>query len=216
MSVSILSICLALAGLLLAPAAGAETRAPSGQESAAFSKYYQARFGAGHATPPVTVERATGKGPWSLSAVADGLPRRTLRALCRMERNAFAFDKGWRAAPVRQLVWLDPKGCTATAGALELRQRMPDTDVIALLERATPLLLDHARLVMAGNSACAAARSYPFALAAIDVGSPGAGAEQMAALVYRGDRDTSLNVWMRRSGAVLDLWTVSCSPPPAP
>lgn len=214
MSVSTSFISLALAGLLLAPTAHADTRAPTAQESAAFNRFYQERFGAAQAAPPVKAERASAKGPWTLSAQADGPPRRALGALCRMERYDFSFDKTWRAAPPRQLAWLDAKGCKAGAAAAELVQRMPDTDVIALLQRATPKLLEHARLVMAGNSACAVARSYPFALAAIDVGSPGAATEQMAALVYRSDRDTSVHVWMRRSGTGLDLWTVSC--PAAP
>ena len=203
-------IPLALAGLLLAPLAHAESRAASAQERAAFDTFYRARFGAGASLPPLKVERMMRKGPWTLSAQADAAPRRARGALCRMERYDFTFDRVWRAAPPRQLVWLDAKACRPGTAAVELLQRMPDTDVIGLLERATPKLLEHARLVMAGNSACAIARSVPFALAAIDVDSPGAGTEQMAALVYRGDVGTSMNVWMRRSGATLDLWTVSC------
>lgn len=210
-----LLILLALAGMLPASMAYAETRAATAQERALFDTFYRARFGAGQGAPEIKAERATLKGPWTLSAQADATPRRALGALCRMERYDFMFDKAWRAAPPRQLVWLDAKACRPAAAPVELLQRMPDTEVIALLERATPKLLEHARLVMAGNSGCAVARSYPFALAAIDVDSPGTATGQMAALVYRGDRGTSVNVWMRRSGSTLDLWTVSCpSAPP--
>lgn len=210
MKLSRLLIPLALAGLLPPPLAHAETRAPTARESALFDKFYRARFGAGQDAPALKVERATRKQPWTLSAQADGAPHRALGALCRMERHDFVFDKAWRAAPPRQLAWLDAKACRPGAAAVELLQRMPDTEVIALLERATPKLLEHARLVMAGNSACAVARSDPFALAAIDVDSPGTATEQMAALVYRGARGSSVNVWLRRSASTLDLWTVSC------
>ena len=215
MNLSRLLIPLALAGMLPLPIARAETRAPTAQESALFDKFYSARFGAGQGAPALKAERATRREPWTLSAQADGAPQRALGALCRMQRHDFSFDKVWRAAPPRQLAWLDAKACRPGTAAVELLQRMPDTEVIALLERATPKLLEHARLVMAGNSACAVARSDPFALAAIDVDSPGTAPEQMAALVYRSDRGTSVNVWMRRSGSTLDLWTVSCRSVPA-
>jgi hypothetical protein len=207
----------ALAAVLAAnvhAADSAATRAPSAQESASFQAFYRERFpGKPAPQPGFRIERPNARAPWSVGATVDMAPVRGLRTLCRIDRLEFRLAGTWSAAPPRQLAWRQAGACAAGTPAIELRQRMPDTDVVWLLERQASLLAN-ARLVMAGNSACAVARSFPFTLQALDVGRPGPGGEEMAALVYRSERDTIVNVWMRRSGAAHDLWTVSC--PAAP
>lgn len=201
--------------LLLCPLAQAETRAPSVQEVAGFHAYLQQRFpGEAGAAPTFSVTRAGRKEPWRIGAVLDTAPRRGLRTLCRTRRLEFRHQGAWStAAEPRQFVWLERAACRAGAHAVELRQRMPDVDLLALLEREAPLL-QRARLIMAGNSSCAALRSAPFVLKAIDVGPSGSGNEEMAQLVYRSDKEAILNVWVRRGGSGLDGWNVGCVPSP--
>ncbi len=209
---------------LTAGAAGqapiAESRAPSTAEQAAFHAYYQARYPDDHAAQPrFVVTRAAAGAPWRVGAVVDARARRGARNLCRMRRIEFVFDKAWRALePERQLVWLQAGACAAPAPAqlahlVELVQRMPDADVIALLA-SQARMLPRARLIMAGNSSCASARSFAFSLAALDVAPLPGTAEEMATLVYRSDRGTSVRVWLRKSGAELDAWNVSCAAAP--
>ncbi|MFP5391586.1 MAG: hypothetical protein ACLGI6_08585 [Gammaproteobacteria bacterium] len=208
------------AALLLAGAAQAvqadradEQRAPSTQELASFQAFVQKRFPEGPAPAPQwRITRADAGAPWRVEARVLRNPVRGLRTLCRAERIDASLAKSWSAAAPRTVAWLEPGACAHGDNAVELAQRMPDSDVLALLERQGALLAN-ARLVMAGNSACAVARSYPFTLAALDVGEPGPTHEQMAALVYRGGitgAPAEVRVWMRRAGAALDLWTVSC------
>ncbi len=206
----------ALCTLLPAVAFGAEARAPSAAELKAFHAYYQQRFPNDHeAQPRFAITHAGPAAPWSVAASVESAPRRGLTPLCRMTRIDFSYDKAWLAADrPRQFVWLARGACVTPAAPVELMQRMPDSDVIALLAHA-PALLPRARLIMAGSSACASQRSFPFALVALDVGNGGAGAggEEMAGLIFRSDRNTTAQVWLRKSGADLDPWNVSCQPP---
>lgn len=197
--------------LLVCGLAHAETRAPSVQEAAAFHAYFQQHFpNEAGASPTFSVTRADRKAPWRIEAVVEMAPRRGLRTLCRTRRVQFRHERAWSTAEApRQYVWLDRAGCRAGANSVELRQRMPDIDVLALLEREAQLL-QRARLIMAGNSSCAALRSSPFALKSIDVGPSGSGNEEMAQLVYRSDKEAILNVWVRRGGSGLDGWNVGC------
>lgn len=209
-----------LAGLLLMSSAwAAETRPPNAQELAAFQAFHAKRHpGAPAAQPVFAITRPDARSPWSVNAAIDSAPRRGLRTLCRMERSDFKFDKRWSAAErVRQFVWLDARTCSAGAQAVELLHRMPDSEVLPLLA-GQAAALPKARLIMAGNSACAGVRSAPFRFAAIDVGPGGASAEEMAGLVYRGDNSAQVTVWVRKRAGGLDNWNVSCPPrqPPRP
>ena len=195
---------LLMLGALGAHAAHAETRLPTEQERAAFLAYYPKP-----ATPPLYTVTREGGAAWRLEARVDGPPRRALRTLCRMERLTFVHDGAWRAGPAQQLAWVAPAGCAAPAAPIALGQRMPDTDILALVEQQGALL-KRARLLFAGNTACAPQRAYPYQLAAIDVSVFINGSEEMATLTYRSDRGPLARVWARRTGLAYDPWNVSC------
>lgn len=216
MSSSIRSVALAclLSGAAAAAGAGGiTTRAPSAQESASFQAFYQKQYPTAAAVKPLfAITRAHPRAPWTVRASVDGPPRRGLRTLCRIDRSEFVFDKRWSAAErVRQFVWLQNGACGAGQDAAELLQRMPDADVLVLLQNQAAAL-PKARLIMAGNSGCAPLRSFPFRFAAIDVGPSGSGNEEMAGLVYRSGAEAQVTVWVRKSAGGIDNWNVSCPP----
>ncbi|NHZ35653.1 hypothetical protein [Massilia rubra] len=212
---------LLLAALLLAAGAQAagetiiplQTRAPTEAEVKAFHAYYQKRFPDNHsAQPAFEVTRGHSGMPWEVTARVDMAPRRGLKLLCRMQRIAFAYASGqWSAdQQIRQFVWLDrASGCAIPATPVELMQRMPDTELTAVLAQQAALL-DKARLLMAGNSDCARYRSLPFVLHAIDVGASGSSSEEMVALNYRTAPDADATIWARRNGAGYDPWSAAC------
>lgn len=213
------SRALALAALLALPGsawAAPETRPVTDAERAAFHAWYQKRYPDAHAEQPrFIIERDDGTAAWRLAAVVERAPQRGYRQLCRMRRIAFRYaneTRSWSAEErLRQFVWLNPAaGCAAPARPVELLARMPDTELAGVLGQQAPLLAS-ARLLMAGNSACARQRALPFALSAIDVGAGGAGAEEMVALTYVSDRATEVTVWVRRSGADYSPWNVACT-----
>jgi hypothetical protein len=199
----LLLVCALLVHTSLARAG--ETRLPTDQERASFQAYYPKA-----ATPALyTVTREGGSGPWRIEATLDGAPRRALRALCRMDRLSFIHDGQWRAGPVRQFAWHGQAGCSVPPTPIALGQRMPDTDILALIEQQG-VLLKRARLLFAGNTGCAPQRAYNYQLAGIDVGVFINGSEEMATLTYRSDRGPTARVWARRSGLAYDPWNVSC------
>ncbi|RSZ57437.1 hypothetical protein HF313_11925 [Massilia atriviolacea] len=212
-----------VSALLLAGAAHAaagiadpvQTRAPSEAEVKAFHAYYQKRFPDNHsAQPAFAVTRADAGAPWQVAATVSLAPRRGHKLLCRMQRIDFHYTPAgaqWHAAEApRQFAWLDrASGCAPPARPVQLLQRMPDTELAAVLAQQARLL-DKARLLLAGNTACARHRSLPFELHAIDVGASGSSSEEMVALVYRSGRETEATVWARRSGADYDAWNASC------
>lgn len=192
-----------------------QTRAPSEAEVKTFHAYYQKRFPDNHSAQPVfAVTRADTGAPWQVAATVSMAPRRGVKLLCRMQRIDFQYAPGsgqWSAADdVRQFAWLDrASGCAVPAKPVQLLQRMPDTELAAVLAQQAKLL-DKARLLLAGNTACARHRSLPFDLHAIDVGATGSSSEEMVALVYRSGRDAEATIWARRSGADYDAWNASC------
>ena len=170
-------------------------------QKSSFHSFYRATFPDDHAAQPVFS---------AAGAHVDSTPRRGLRTLCRMTRTRFSFDKQWSVMPQRtEFVWLQKGACSAPARAPVLLGRMPDTELISVLEQP-PTVLARARLLMAGNSACARARSFNFALASIGVGTSGKEAEEMVALGYASDRSSAVTIWIRRSGAEYDAWNVAC------
>ncbi|UOD28146.1 hypothetical protein INH39_22115 [Massilia violaceinigra] len=213
---------LALLSLLVAglPAAAEtiiplQTRPPSEAEVKTFHAYYQRRFPDDPSAQPVfTVTRPHVDARWDVTATVNMAPRRGLKLLCRMQRLEFAYAAAsgqWRADDhTRQFVWLGrASGCEIPDRPVELLQRMPDTELTAVLaQQAT--LLDKARLLMAGNSDCARYRSLPFTLLAIDVGASGSSSEEMVALNYRTAPDVDATIWARRSGASYDPWSAAC------
>jgi hypothetical protein len=191
--------------------AAPEARPPSDAELASFSAYYQQQFPANPPAKPVfSITRENPKSAWTIGAAVDAPARRGLHALCRMTRTDFRYAGRWSAAgQPRPYAWLERRGCAATAQAVEMLQQMPDTEVIGLLERQGQLL-QSARILLGGNTACASQRSFRFALAKIDVGTAGPSTEVLAGLVYKSDHDTLATVWVRRNGADYTAWNVSC------
>ena len=134
----------------------------------------------------------------ALCAASDAMaePRRSMRGLCVDERGA------------QQYVWLQAHGCSAVSRGVPVQSRLPDSDLVELLEQQATVLTA-ARLLFAGNTQCARLRARPFTLAAIVVGAAVEGGETMAGLVYRGEHG-SATVWARRSGLHYTAWNVSC------
>lgn len=199
-------------GMLATPALAApETRPPTDAELASFHAHYRQQFPSTPPAKPVfSITRESAKGAWMMTATLDSTPTRGLRALCRMNRTDFRYTGKWSAGDKpRPYAWLEHRGCTATARAVEMAQQLPDTEVAALLEQHLALL-QSARILLGGNTACASQRSYKFALAQITVGSAGPSPEVLAGLVFKSDHATLATVWARRNGAGYNAWNVSC------
>ena len=206
-----------LALLLLASAAQAQemVRMPTAQERQSFHDY-QARQPAPQKGARLvfgSVPAADGRSG-ALQASVEAPPHRGRGALCRTERvNHVLQGSGrqarWQNAGTQYYAWLDRGACRAVAAPVRLLQRVPDTELegVLLYQKS---LLERARLLMAGNTACAPARAYPFVLAAVDVGASRPGAEEQYALVFKSDRNTFLRIWLRKSGAQYDAWNVTC------
>lgn len=188
-----------------------ETRPISDAEVKAFASYYQQQFHGMHPGQPVfTVSRESPKAPWIIRATLASHPQRGLRALCRMNRADFTYAGRWSASgKVRPYAWIERSGCKNVHQAVEIVQQMPDTEVLGLLENRFALL-QSARLLLAGNSACASQRSFRFAPVQITTGSAGPSPEVMAGLVFKSDHGTLATVWVRRTGAAYGAWNVSC------
>lgn len=205
---TVLSFALSWA-LMPAVAMAQQTRQPTAQEQASFQAWHQHQPNAGAVAPVVQVTRDSDTHPWRLQARQDGPPRRALRTLCRMERRLYTFDSQWQAGAAQQFAWHAPTGCSAIANPIALGQRMPDTDILALIEHQGALLA-RARLLFAGNTACAPQRAHNYRLTGIDVSIFIHGSEEMATLTYQSDRGPSARVWARRTGLAYDPWNVSC------
>lgn len=198
--------CAAACPALAAPA----TRAPTAAELASFHSYYQQQFPTGPAARPVfTITRADEKSAWTIVATVESTPQAGAGRLCRITRSDFRYSGQWRAEAVRAFAWMERPACKDTGRAVEMLHPMPDTDVNALILNRMALL-QSARILLGGNTACASQRAFKFELAKIDVGSAGASAELLAGLVYKSDHGTYATVWARRSGLEYSAWNVSC------
>ncbi|WP_295999878.1 hypothetical protein [Rugamonas sp.] len=223
----------ALLPLLLAVAAGAaapapeaatETRAATAQEIASFDAYRRAlpadpadAADADHAAPRFDIQRQHRARAWTIAAYVDAAPLRSSPALCRMRRRAYDYsaaapkDQRWSARlPEQQLVWLaNGAACAAPTQPVELTRPLPDAAIVGLL-RQHPALMQRARLLLAGNSACIGLRSLPFHPIALGPAAPAPGAVAMYSLTFQSDRDSTAQVTVRNSGAELSAWGVSC------
>ena len=133
----------------------------------------------------------------SVHALAE--PRRGPRALCIDDRDGTQF------------AWLQAGRCSESGRAVPVRTRLPESDIVELLEQQGKLL-SGARLLFAGNTECARLRARPFILAAIEVGAAVPGGEAMAGLVFTG-AEGAATVWARRSGVEYTAWNVACRRP---
>lgn len=206
-----LPMVLAACALALMPAGAMaqQTREATAQEKASFQAWHQQQSDRGAAAPVYRITRDSAADPWRIDVSVNAPARRALRTLCRMDRFVHSYDGQWRAGSAQQFAWHAPAGCSAPANPIALGQRMPDTDILALIEQQGALLA-RARLLFAGNTACAPQRAYNYRLAAIDVSIFINGSEEMATLTYQSDRGPVARVWARRTGLAYDPWNVSC------
>ncbi|NYE59247.1 hypothetical protein FHW58_000399 [Duganella sp. 1224] len=230
---------LALAALCAAAAAPAAPRAqqqqqqqrePTAEERASFDAYYRAQVpaavsgGPGLFAPSFDIQRR-GKAAWQVIARVDSAPRHFTPELCRQIRTSYIYNAAapagqrWTpsaAAPEWQ-VWLaTPKLiCSAARYTTRLDPAVPPADAAALLWRHRDLLA-RARLLFAGNSACARQRALTFRLAAIEPAPPASGAPSMIGLVFESDRDTQVRVGVRKHRGDYVAWSVNCAAPAAP
>lgn len=205
---------LAAAPALAATIVPQQTRPATEAEASEFGAWYASTHPqAGAVLPRVDVRRFNGKDEWRvMGASVDSPARRGQRALCIVERTLFVNAKGWKQeGDARQLAWLEAKGCSGKGGAIEVLKRLPESDIVELLERQGSLL-SSARLLFAGNTHCARQRANTFVLKAIDLGAAVEGTEEMAGLRYLNDRGGSATIWVRRSGLDYTAWNVSCAP----
>lgn len=212
---------LAMAVLLLSGAAPAAadtfdtgTREATLEELARFQAYYRnTNPGQRAPVPWLSLRRIDDTQSWRISgALANSPARRGIRSLCIVNRTAFRFNTSWtQEGEARQYAWLEPQGCTQVTSAIDIVRRLPESDIVELLERQGALLAS-ARLLFAGNTSCARQRAFSYALKAIDLGAIHAGGEEMATLIFHDDRGGLARVWVRRSGSVHTAWNVSCGP----
>jgi hypothetical protein len=197
----------------------AGTRLASAQERETFDAFYAQRFPGSRPAAPVFDIARKPDGRWSVAATVDAAPTRGYASLCRMSRMHFSYDAGakkdrrWsEGGPSEQYAWLDgAAGCPVPAHPVRLAQHLPDTDVVGLIQQQAPLL-KRARLLLAGSTRCAELRSYNFTLAALEIGAPAAGMEELFGLVFQSDHQRGAHVWVRKSGQELTAWNVSCPP----
>lgn len=194
-------------------AGAAETRSATTQEAQSFDAYYRALHpDAAPAQPLFDIARQP-RGRWRVAAHTDAAPQRSSPALCRMTRSRYDYraeaPKGqrWSArTPDQQFVWLSRgAACSAApAQAVELAQPLADADIASLLQ-LHPALMQRARLLLAGNTQCAALRSLPFHPIALGAAAPG-----MYTITFESDRASTAQVTVRKSGAQFDAWNVGC------
>ncbi len=193
-----------------------DTRAATEQEGASFAPLAQQLAG-GAAVPPaqLSVTRAPGDTAWRVTGAAYTAPQRGYRTLCRMNKISYLYAPGsaapWRpsGAP-QQYAWLEPAGvCRAIGQRIRIATHLPDTELARLLENQAAILAK-ARLLLAGNSACSVLRSRLFSLTTIDVGTLGAGVEEMYELSYLSDRGNPARVQVRKDGQDFIAWNVAC------
>ncbi|RJG15531.1 hypothetical protein [Massilia cavernae] len=205
--------------LLLSPQAFAaapvelERREATPQEVASFKEFYVSAPG----QPVFSATRAPGARAWEVGAVVSGAPYRGLGALCRATKREFAYDarapkeSRWSERRTVRLAWLDRRaGCPAPARPAELAQRIPDAELIPLMNNYITLL-QRARLLFSGNTSCAPLRSDRFALRSFDVSAPPFGKEELHGLVFENERGARATVWVKKRGAELLPWDVACS-----
>ena len=190
------------------------TRPATPAELAPFQAWYEdAHPGVRVPVPMLELKRLEHKAAWRIwGATTDSPARRGIRSLCIVNRTQFVFDTAWRQeGEARQHAWLETKGCTALESAIDIVNRLPDSDIVELLEQQGKLLAS-ARLLFSGNTSCARQRAFHFQLKQIALGNIVPDGEEMAVLVYHDDRGGLAKVWVRRSGAEHTAWNVSCGP----
>ncbi|MGK5077787.1 hypothetical protein [Janthinobacterium sp. HLX7-2] len=198
-------------------AGAADGGAVDAQQRASLLAFYAQQYPGEAAARTVfdSVPVVGGRGREVVGSV-EAPPYRGHGALCRTQRTKFVLQGSgkqarWQEAGMEYFAWLDRGTCRPVAEPVRMLQRIPDTQLEDVLLYQKPLLA-RARLLMAGNTACAPLRALNFALAAVDVGAATPRTEERYALVFKSDRDSYARVWLRKSGAQYDAWNVTCPP----
>lgn len=198
--------------------AQSERREPTLQERESFNAFYRSDPSRPQAAPAYEVTREPGRREWRVEAVVSTPASRGVGMLCRMNTTRYVYapqapqDRRWSNAGTRHFAWLDRASCGKPSRPVELLQRIPDMEVIPLIEQHGVLLL-RARLLLGGNTSCAAHRALRYRLQAIDVSAPPHGKEELYALVFDSDRVITARVWVKKRGAELNAWDVACGVP---
>lgn len=196
----------------------ANTRAPTARELTSFEEFYRREFPAAPAfSPELTVRRDRAGRPWQVAASVAAGPARLAGGVCHLERQQFRYDARAKLAQrlaaegeAQQWIWLaHDAACAQPARPVRLLAAVADNELAELM-RQQAALLNRARLLLAGNTACAPLRSLPFTLTAIQLQPTVAGKAPMAGLVFESDRNSFATVWVRRSGRELIAWSASC------
>lgn len=231
------SLLLLLAALLVAaghtqaakpPAAKPQPpqkREPTEEERSSFDDYYRQQVpprvsgGASLFAPAFDIQRHRSQ-PWQVIARIDSAPRRHTPDLCRQIRTSYIYNanapKGERwtpsAAAPEWYVWLaTPKvPCAAAQYTTRMDPAVHPDDVKALIWQHRTLLA-RARLLFAGNSACARQRALTFRLAAIEPAPPANGVPVMVGMMFESDRETRVRVAVRKSRGEYAAWIVNCA-----
>lgn len=198
-------------------AGAAEAVAIDAQQRASLLAFYAQQYPGEAAARTVfeSVPVVGGRGREVVGSV-EAPPYRGHGALCRTQRTKFILhgegkQARWQEAGMEYYAWLDRGTCRPVAEPVRMLQRIPDTELEGVLLYQKPLLA-RARLLMAGNTACAPLRALNFVLAAVDVGAAAPRAEERYAMVFKSDRDSYARIWLRKSGAQYDAWNVTCPP----
>ena len=210
-----LALCVVAAAC--ASASAADAVAVDAAQRASLLAFYAQQY-PGEAAARTVFERVPvvgGRGREVVGSV-EAPPYRGHGALCRTQRTKFVLQGDgkqarWQEAGMEYFAWLDRGTCRPVAEPVRMLQRIPDTELegVLLYQKS---LLERARLLMAGNTACAPLRARTFSLAAVDVGAAAPRAEERYALVFKSDRDSYARIWLRKSGAQYDAWNVTCPP----
>ena len=210
-----LALCVVAAAC--ASASAADAVAVDAAQRASLLALYAQQY-PGEAAARTVFESVPVVGGWGREVVGsvEAPPYRGHGALCRTQRTKFVLQGDgkqarWQEAGMEYYAWLDRGTCRAVAEPVRMLQRIPDVELEGVLLYQKPLL-ERARLLMAGNTACAPLRALKFTLAAVDVGAAAPRAEERYALVFKSDRDSYARVWLRKSGAQYDAWNVTCPP----
>lgn len=205
-----------------------ESRPASDAEIKSFAAFRQQQLPEAEALQAgFSATRQRGSRQWQLQAMLDTAPvHAPALPMCVMQRRVFGYaaraakDKRWsEQPPAQQLVWLHHKPhCEAPEASkppvqpVRLLHAQADMSTLTLLVNRSELL-ERARLLMAGNTACAKLRARSFQLDGIDsvpAGSPDAG---MALLIFRSDIGAEAHITVRKSRTELTAWNVRCPAP---
>lgn len=210
-----LALCVVTAAC--ASASAADAVAVDAAQRASLLAFYAQQYPGEAAARTVfeSVPVVGGRGREVVGSV-EAPPYRGHGALCRTQRTKFVLQGDgkqarWQEAGMEYFAWLDRGTCRPVAEPVRMLQRIPDMELegVLLYQKS---LLERARLLMAGNTACAPLRARTFSLAAVDVGAAAPRAEERYALVFKSDRDSYARIWLRKSGAQYDAWNVTCPP----